>query len=677
MKNIYIRNIFPLRYLFLLLLIQAGATQVFGQSSKKIFKEANEYFDSGDYSNALPIYLEYLKLDPEHPQSNFNAGICYLKTIHENKAVGYLQKAYSKLPAIHPDIHLYLGEAYQYNHQFKEALQAFQTYKSIAVKRGTKDPTVLTYLERRLYECENGIQYLDKPVKAQIDNIGPVINSTYAEYAPVISADESVIVFTSRRLGSTGGFVAIDDNQYYEDIYITIKSNGIWAAPKNIQEINTDKHDACIALSSDGKQLFIYKDSRGGDIYVSKFDALKNIWSKPQSLGDNVNTKFQEPSVSMTDDGNTIYFSSNRPGGLGGLDIYVSHKDATGNWGEAVNIGSSINTPYDDDAPFIHPDGQNLYFSSRGHAGMGGYDIYRSSTEPNGKWSKPENLGYPINTSGDDTYFVLSADNQHGYYASAKDEGLGEKDIYIISMPKRETLASASGSTIKIERKIEIKNLPLDQPAVKAVAGATTILTGHITDAFTKNPLEAEIVLVNNENSESISEQVSDSTGFYKTVMLSGKNYGFSVQKESYLFHSENYDIPDSEGFQEITLNVELKKVSVGSRIILRNIFFDFDKATLKKESTAELEKLLEIMNQVPSLRIEISGHTDNKGSAEYNKKLSERRAKAVVDYLVAKGISSNRLNYAGYGMDRSLVSNDDETGRQLNRRTEFEITGN
>jgi outer membrane protein OmpA-like peptidoglycan-associated protein/tetratricopeptide (TPR) repeat protein len=618
-----------------------------------------------------------LRLDPDNPQANFNTGICYLKTIHENRAVVYLLKAYNKLPAIHPDVHLYLGEAYQHNHQFKEALQSFKTYKSISTRSISKDPTLLPYLERRIYECENGIKYLDKPVKAQIDNIGPVINSKYAEYAPVISADESVIVFTSRRLGSTGGFIAIDDNQYYEDIYISIKSNGIWTAPKNIQEINTDKHDACIALSSDGKQLFIYKDSKGGDIYVSRFDALKNIWSKPQSLGDNVNTKYQEPSVSMTANGNTIYFSSNRPGGLGGLDIYVSHKDAKGNWGEAVNLGAPVNTPYDDDAPFIHPDGQNLYFSSRGHAGMGGYDIYRCSMEGNGKWSQPDNLGYPINTAGDDTYFVLSADNQHGYYASAKEGGLGEKDIYIISMPKRETLAAATGSAIKVERKIEVKNIPINQPAIKQTAGSTTILKGYITDAFTKTPLEAEIVLVNNENSETISEQVSDSVGFYKTVMLSGKNYGFSVQKEGYLFHSENYDIPASEGFQEVTLNVELKKVSVGSRIILRNIFFDFDKATLKKESTAELEKLLSIMNDVPNLKIEISGHTDSKGSADYNKKLSERRAKAVVDYLVAKGVSSDRLRYAGYGMDRPLVSNDDETGRQLNRRTEFEIIGN
>jgi outer membrane protein OmpA-like peptidoglycan-associated protein/tetratricopeptide (TPR) repeat protein len=650
------------------------ANIVYAQSAKRIFKEADQFFESQDYSNALPVYLEGLKLEPEHPQANLRTGICYLQTIHENKAITYLLKAYQRNPAINPTIQLYMAEAYQYNHQFTEAKEAYQNHKKTV---SGKDAALLAQIDRRIYECENGLKYINQPVKAQIDNIGNVINSKYAEYAPVISSDESVLVFTSRREGSTGNFVSLDDNQHYEDIYISYKVNGKWLTPRNIQEINTEKHDACIALSADGKQLFIYKDSRGGDIYVSNFDAMKNIWSKPQGLGDNVNTKYQEPSVSMTADAKTIYFSSNRPNGMGGLDIYVSHKDAKGNWGEAVNVGAPINTPYDDDAPFIHPDGQTLYFSSRGHAGMGGYDIFRSSLEANGKWAAPENIGYPINTAGDDTYFVLSADNRHGYYASAKENGMGEKDIYIISMPKRDALATASGSSIQVEKKIAVKNMQVAQPAKIEVKSATTILKGTISDAFTKLPLEADIVLVNNENSEIISEQQSDTVGFYQTVMPSGKNYGFAVQKEGYLFHSENYDIPASEGYQEIILNVELKKVSVGSKIILRNIFFDFDKATLKKESTSELEKLLDIMKEVPKLKIEISGHTDNKGSADYNKKLSERRAKSVVDYLLAKGISPDRLNYAGYGMERPLVSNEDEEGRKLNRRTEFEIIGN
>ncbi|QHT65738.1 OmpA family protein [Rhodocytophaga rosea] len=657
--------------IFFLCLLVNG--HLFAQSVKRIFKEADGYFESAEYETALDLYLQGLKLDPENAQANFKAGMCYLQSIHEDRAIPYLLKAYKKMPDVSPDIQFYLAEAYQYNHQFAEAKQAYEQYKSTYTG---KDAAVATRLSRRIFECENGIKYIKQPVKAQIDNIGPIVNTKFAEYAPVISADESVLVFTSRREGSTGNFVSLDDNQYYEDIYIANKVNGTWTAPKNIQEINTEKHDACIALSADGKQLFIYKDSKGGDIYVSNFDAGENIWSKPQSLGDNVNTKYQEPSVSMTADGNTIYFSSNRPGGTGGLDIYMSRKDEKGKWGEAVNISGPVNTPYDEDAPFIHPDGQTLYFSSRGHAGMGNYDIYRSTLDAGGKWSEPENLGYPINTSGDDTYFVLSADNQHGYYASAKEGGVGEKDIYIISMPKREALATTTKTTIQ-PAKPALKTLQVGPTAKADIKSAITILKGTVIDAFSKAPLEADIVLVNNENAETVSEQRSDTSGFYKTTMPSGKNYGFSVQKEGYLFHSENYDIPASEGYQEITLNVELKKVSVGSRIILRNIFFDFDKATLKKESTAELEKLLEIMNEVPTLKIEISGHTDNKGSADYNKKLSERRAKSVVDYLLAKGISPDRLRYAGYGMDRPLVSNDEEEGRQLNRRTEFEIIGN
>jgi outer membrane protein OmpA-like peptidoglycan-associated protein len=468
------------------------------------------------------------------------------------------------------------------------------------------------------------------------------------------------------------------DGQYYEDLYISYKANGQWTAPRNIMEVNTDKHDACIALSPDGKQLFIYRDGRGGDIYASTFDAIGNTWSKPQSLGDNVNTKYYEPSVSMTSDGNTIYFSSNRPGGLGGLDIYVSRKDNKGNWGPATNLGAPVNTPRDDDAPFIHADGQTLYFSSRGHAGMGGYDIYRTSfNETAPKWAQPENLGYPINTAGEDSYFVLSADNKHGYYASAKEGGHGEKDIYLISMPKPKELTAAATRTIQAT-KASVTARPVEIKQVKVEMNTnTTILKGHIIDAFTKQALEAGIVLTNNENAEVITEQKSDTTGFYLTVMPSGKNYRFVAEKDGYLFHSENYEIPPSKGYQEIVLNVELKRISVGSRIILRNIFFDFDQATLKKESTAELRNLLEIMTELPTLKIEISGHTDSKGSTDYNKKLSERRAKAVVDYLIAKGVAPERFTHKGFGMERPLVSNDDEEGRALNRRTEFLITGN
>ncbi len=647
-------------------------TGLWGQSAKRLLREADGLFEEKLYHEALPLYLEGLKAEPDHAAANFKAGLCYLETLYKEKAVGHLEKAFRKDPGLDPRLLMFLGEAYQYDHQFGKALQTYTAFGKSAASRDFKE-----HLDRKMYECQNGIRYMADPVKAQIDNIGGVINSEFPDYAPVISADESVMVFTSRREGSTGKQVSLQDGQYYEDLYISYKVAGNWTAPRNIMEVNTEKHDACIALSPDGKQLFIYRDSRGGDIYSSTFDAIQNTWTKPQSLGDNVNTKYYEPSVSMTSDGNLIYFSSNRPGGLGGLDIYVSRKDSKGNWGPAVNLGAPINTPYDDDAPFIHADGQTLYFSSRGHAGMGGYDIYRSTNEAGGRWSQPENLGYPINTAGEDSYFVLSADNRHGYYASAKEGGYGEKDIYLISMPRPKVMLVAATRTIESSKAtITAKSLEIRQVKLENNAN-TTILKGRITDAFTKEPLIADVVLTNNENAEVIGEHKSDSAGTYLTVMPSGKNYRFAVEKNGYLFHSENFEIPPSKGYQEIVLDVELKRVSVGSRIILRNIFFDFDQATLKKESTAELLNLLEIMSQVPKLKIEISGHTDSKGSADYNKKLSERRARAVVDYLIAKGVAPERLTFKGFGMEKPLVSNDDEEGRALNRRTEFLIVGN
>lgn len=650
------------------------ALAVQAQSAKKLFKEGDGYFAERMYSQALELYLLGLKLDPENPKANFNTGICYLETAYKEKTLAYLKKAQQLKPDIHEQLLVFLGEAYQYNHQFPEALKQYEAF----LKTVEKNDPVTTYVNRRMYECNNGIRYLKEPVKATIENIGPIINSKYADFAPVISANEAVVVFTSRREGSTGEELAPEDNQFYEDMYISYKANGNWTPPRNLKEINTSQHDACVALSSDGKQLFIYKDKNGGDLYYSDFDAVNNIWSKPQSLGDNINTKDYETSISMTADGNTIYFSSNRPGGSGGLDIYMSRKTPEGKWGPAVNLGPTINTTYDEDAPFIHADGQTLYFSSRGHAGMGGYDIYRSERNEDGTWSNPENLGYPINTADQDIYFVLSADNKHGYYASAKEGGSGEKDIYIISMPPRKTIETASQiKTVQIKTTAPVvKTVEMKQRETAEIQTNATIVRGKVIDAETKLPLVAEVVLADNTTAEQLEEHKTDTTGSFSTFMPSGKNYNFSVQKDGYLFHSENFDIPQANGFQQFDLVVELKKINIGSKVVLRNIFFDFDKATLRKESTAELENLLEIMQEMPKLKIEISGHTDSKGSAEYNKTLSAKRAKAVVDYLIAKGIAADRMRSAGYGKERPMATNDTDAGRQLNRRTEFEIIG-
>ena len=644
---------------------------VFSQNIKKALKNANSFYEQKLYNDAIPAYLEVLKIDANNPEANYKLGVTYLHTIHKIKAYTYLEKANKLNPTIAPNISYELGRAYQFNHKFDEALEAYKKYKTTIDAKNLEE---IKKVDRKIFECENGSIYIKNPVKAIVKNMGPLLNTKYSEFAPVITADESMLVFTSRRPGSTGNL--LDEKQdYFEDIYVSMNKNGEWQAPQNIgKPINTDGHDASIAISPDGSQIFIYKDDNNGDIFVSKFEGIE--WSKPEGLGKNVDTKHGETSVSMTADGKMIFFTSDREGGFGDLDIYMSKKDKKGKWGEAVNLGKIVNTEYAEESPFIHPDGKTLYFSSKGHDGMGDFDIFKTTLQSDGSWSHPENLGYPINTSDDDIYFVLSADNKHGYYSSQREDGYGEKDLYMISMPKPEVLASVESKDVKLASKDTKKKIA---PIAKVESfNPVTILKGTVRDELTKDVLEADVIIIDNEKNETISEIKSNkTTGAYLVVLPSGKNYGIRVQHPSYLFHSENFDIPASTSYQEIVKDVDLKKIAVGSKIVLRNIFFDFDKATLRPESSAELENLFKVLTDNPNMKIEISGHTDNKGTAEYNKDLSQRRAKAVVDYLIGKGIKADRLKYAGYGFDQPIATNDTDEGRQLNRRTEFEIIGN
>ena len=673
--------------LMVLMMFSASYTLLNAQSkeAKKIIRQADKYFDNNNYKAAVLLYEDVIKEMKGDANINYKLGFSYLNTIEKMKSLPYLEQAFRLNPEVNEDIQLHLARAYHYNHKFKDALKHYSAYEVSLGKR--IDDDVKKRLQRYEYECKNGIEYVANPVNATIENIGGTINTKYPEFVPVISADRTVMAFTSRREGGVGNLIEYDYQTgdpigFYEDIYLTKFENGKWTTPRNAgKAVNTETHDACIALSPDGQKLYIYKDDGGGDIYVSNL--VGEEWGKPVKLNKNINDKkTYEAHCSVTADENTIYFSSDRPGGYGGLDIWMSKKEKNGDWGEAVNMGPVINTEYDEDAPFIHADGRTLYFSSRGHKGMGGYDIFRTTFD-GVTWTAPANIGYPINSADEDIYFVLSADNKYGYYASAgthhegESDGYGEKDIYVITMPPpekivvattRETKTTTSRSTRQLAGAVE----------TKTVSNPITILKGTITDALTGKPLESNLVLVDNDKNEVISEMKSNaSTGKYLIILPSGKNYGLAVEKEDYMFHSENFDIPPSTDYQEVTKDVELKKIAVGTKIVLKNIFFDFDKATLRPESTAELARLLDLLNDVPNLKIEISGHTDSKGADDYNKKLSERRAKSVTDYLIAKGIAADRLRSAGYGEERPIATNDTDEGRQLNRRTEFEIIGN
>ena len=615
---------------------------------------------------------------------NYKLGYSYLKTIDKMKSLPYFEQAYRLNPEIDDEIELSLARAYQYNHKFEDALKYYDKYEAKLGKR--IDDQIHDKLDRYEYECKNGIAYMASPVDATIENIGGVINGKYADFVPVISADRTLMAFTSRREGGIGNEIEYDYYTgdpvgFYEDVYLAKNINGKWQRPVNAgKAVNTETHDASIALSPDGQKLYIYKDEGEGDIYVSKL--VGEDWGKPTPLNKNINgKKTHETHCSVTADENILYFSSEREGGYGGLDIWMSRKE-NGNWGKAVNLGPVVNTKYDEDSPFIHADGRSLYFSSRGHKGMGGFDIFRTSFD-GVTWQAPANIGYPINSADEDIYFVLSADNKYGYYASGgshhagEEDGFGEKDIYVITMPPPEKIVVASTRETKTTTARSGRQLA-GAVENKTVSNPITILKGTITDALTGKPLQADLVVVDNDKNETIAEMKSNSsTGKYLIILPSGKNYGLAVEKQDYMFHSENFDIPASTDYQEIIKDVELKKIAIGTKIVLKNVFFDFDKATLRPESTAELARLIALLTEIPNLKIEISGHTDSKGDNAYNKKLSERRAKSVTDYLIKKGIATARLRSAGYGEDKPISTNDTDAGRQLNRRTEFEIIGN
>jgi len=647
------------------------------KTAKDNIEKGDAFFNQGSiyFKQAIDPYLEANKFNPNNALLNYKLGQCYLSSNFKNKALPHLEKAQQLNPTIDPYLNYFLGKAYHLDMQWDKAIKEFSVFqKNLNADQNNPD---LAMTVKFIQECYVGKELSQKPIRVFIDNLGKEVNSQYTDYGPVVSADESVLLFTSRRPNTVGGRIDPGINEYFEDIYISYKMpDGKWSTAMNMgEDVNTDDHDANSGLSADGTKFLIYIGKNNGDLYESELKGDK--WSKPIGMNKNINTdKFHESSACYSPDGNAVYFVSDKPGGLGDRDIYISYKDDKGKWGEATNLGPVINTKYGEEGVFIHPDGKTLYFSSQGHKGIGGYDIYKSVYDASTKtWSTPQNIGYPVNTPDDDVFFVVSASGKRGYYTSFNSNGFGEKDLYMITfLGEEKPMVQYNEDNLLASQAAPVKET-IVAPTVEIKEAQLTILKGVITDALTQKPLEATIEIIDNQMNQVIATFLSNSsTGKYLVSLPAGKNYGIAVKKEGYLFHSENFDIPNTAAFQEVTKDVELKNIAVGSKIILKNIFFDFDKATLRPESTNELQRLTKLLNDVPTLKIEISGHTDSKGANDYNLKLSDNRAKAVVDYLVKAGIAANRLTSKGYGEEQPISTNETEEGRQLNRRTEFKI---
>jgi Tol biopolymer transport system component len=391
-------------------------------------------------------------------------------------------------------------------------------------------------IDHQIEQCNNARQIFANPVNTKIENLGPVINTKYDEYTPVLDALETTLIFTSRRPETTGGGIA-DDGKYFEDIYISNKINGQWNKPISIgSNINTEGHEATISLSADGEQLYIYRDDMGdGNIYMSKFNG--DIWGKPVKLEPTVNSGARETHASVSADNNTLYFTSDREGGYGGLDIYMSKRLPNGEWGKITNLGPTINTKYDEEGPFVHPDGNTLFFSSKGHNSIGGFDIFFSVRQPDGSWIPPQNMGYPINTPDDEYFFVTSTDGKRAYFASSQPGGYGGKDIYVI-------------------------NLEMD-PEIPL-----TVYKGFISSENNIVPSDVEITVTESSNPDEPYGiyRPNPRTGKFILILPSGKNYNIAYQAKGYLFFSENLNVPIETSYFVINKEIELKPIKPKGR---------------------------------------------------------------------------------------------------------------
>ncbi|MES2429637.1 MAG: OmpA family protein [Bacteroidota bacterium] len=470
-------------------------------------------------------------------------------------------------------------------------------------------------------------------------NLGDSVNSIHSEYYPSLTIDGSNLVFTRR----------VDAD---EDFFETNTTNTGWKDATPLEgKVNTTFNEGAQNISQDGEWLVFtgcnYPGGQGScDIYISY--KTKTGWSEAENLGPIVNTDFWESAPSISADKRAIYFSSSRPDGYGGKDIWVTYRMSNGKWGRPENLGDSVNTDGDEGCSFIYPDNQTLFFNSNGHDGYGQTDLYFSKKINDSTWSKAENLGYPINTIDDEGSLVVKADGKTAYYASDRSEGHGGLDLY--SFQLRDDIRPPK----------------------------TLWVRGKVYDSKTKDGLPSSIELTDINTRSTISKVQTDENGNYLTTLPVGKDYAFNVNRKGYLFYSENYNLSNNNTDTTFTANIPLQPIEAGSKIILKNIFFDTKMSDLKPESLVELNKVIQLMNDNPKLTILITGHTDNVGKASDNLVLSNNRATSVTNYLLAsRQIAKNRIQNKGLGATQPIADNTVEAGRAINRRTELSVISN
>jgi len=636
--------------LFCLILSQSSLAQkrknvVVGDRSRISYDQGKSLYDSEKYADAIPFFEEVLKTNENNENSLYYLGLSYRYTDQPEKAVNTLKR----LEAVNPDYYAWFyyewGLALTELGQYAESIPLFEKFDS----KFPNTPGDMQYHHRAKYKiryahAQEALQQ-NKVVMKEPVRLSDKINSPYNDYAPVVDPTGTKLYFTSRRVGGISKEES-GAEQGDEDVYWIEKIDNAWSEPSLMPEpINSSENEGIDFISADG-QLIGFTSSRdegigSSDIYFASLEG--NQWSSQVNIGNVVNSPSWDSNSTISYDGNRIVFSSSRPGGYGGSDLYMCEKNFFGGWGPAMNLGPVVNTPFGESAPFLSQDGRTLYFASEGHPGFGGYDIFKTVLEGE-KWTMPVNLGRPLNTADRDDYFTIGGSGEKGY-VSRYEKGGKNSDLYEVDIPE------------------EMRPKP------------TVVVEGIVTNAKTKEVVGGYVMVEDLNTTELIAMSKSNSaTGKYLVVLPAGKTYSVSANKEGFFFHSELFDVPATAKFSTIRKDIELKPIEKGAKIILNNIFFETGKAALSSQSRVELEKAIELLKTNPTMKIEVGGHTDNVGDDTFNMKLSHDRARSVREYLVAGGVAADRLQAKGYGELNPIATNDTDDGRKANRRTEFVI---
>lgn len=603
-----------------------------------LFTQAQERAEDDNYISAAGLLQQAIAIDKNYVDAYLALGSVYGILKNYNNSIIQYEKAFAI------DTHYTINYKYSYAHylagsgQFEKALAAIN---ELFAKSPPKHPTRLKEAEARRRSYEFAVNYAkNNPEKNYVfapKNMGSTINSTESEYFPSLTIEGKELVFTRKLAG---------DN---EDFFTTQKKpTGDWDIAHPVGgNVNTPMSEGAQHISSDGDWLVFtgcYRPDGAGscDIYISY--RAPGGWTEPENLGRNINTDQWESQPCLSPDKRDLYFTSKRPGGFGGADIYVSHLDAKGRWSAPENLGPGINTPGDEQCPFIHADNQTLYFTSSHWQGYGDEDLFYVRKQFDGKWSAPVNLGYPINTIDREGTLFIAADGKTAYYASDRSDSKGGLDIY--SFELRENVRPFK----------------------------TLWVRGKVFDKKTEAGLTSSVELIDLASRQPIAKVQTDESGNYFITLPVGKDYAFNVNRKGYLFYSDNFMLTNVSPDSTYVKNIPLIPIETNASIVLKNIFFDVNKFELKNESQAELDKLVQLLNENPTLRIEISGHTDNVGKPADNLTLSNNRAKAVIDYLVSKSIAASRLTAKGYGETKPVSDNKTDEGRAMNRRTEMRV---